>query len=83
MIVLHWIALTWIDYINVAEEESNIKKVKPVAISDVKNKLKKKSDVINKRGPMKAVHPVDSMQKKLSMLDLLNIDLQSSGLAYS
>ncbi|XP_012233947.1 serine-rich adhesin for platelets-like [Linepithema humile] len=40
------------------------KKEKSIAISDVKNKLKKKSEVINKKGPMKAVHPVDSMQKK-------------------
>ncbi|XP_072757693.1 uncharacterized protein [Anoplolepis gracilipes] len=40
------------------------KEEKSFAISDVKNKLKKRTDVVNKRGPMKAVHPVDNMQKK-------------------
>ncbi|CAL1682192.1 unnamed protein product [Lasius platythorax] len=44
--------------------QSDSKKEKPIAISDVKNKLKKRTDVVNKRGPMKAVHPVDNMQKK-------------------
>lgn len=45
------------------------KKEKSIAISEVKNKLKKKSEVINKKGPMKAVHPVDSMQKKRGILN--------------
>lgn len=40
------------------------KKEKYIAISDVKSKLKKRTDMVNKRGPMKAVHPVDNMQKK-------------------
>ncbi|XP_071555122.1 uncharacterized protein [Temnothorax nylanderi] len=40
------------------------KKEKSIGINDVKNKLKKKSDVVSKRGPMKAVHPVDNMQNK-------------------
>lgn len=40
------------------------KKEKSVAISNVKNKLKKRTSIINKRGPMKAVHPVDNMQKE-------------------
>lgn len=34
------------------------------AIIDVKNKLKKKSGVINNKGPMKAVHPVSTIQRK-------------------
>lgn len=46
------------------------KKEKSIAISDVKNKLKKRSDVVSKRGPMKAVHPVDNMQKKRGILNL-------------
>lgn len=49
------------------------KKEKFIAISDVKNKFKKRTDVVNKRGPMKAVHPVDNMQKKGSMFNLLTI----------
>lgn len=48
--------------------KSESKKEKSIAISDVKNKLKKRSDVISKRGPLKAVHPVDNMQKKRGML---------------
>lgn len=51
--------------------QSDSKKEKPIAISDVKNKLKKRTDVVNKRGPMKAVHPVDNMQKKGGMFNLL------------
>ncbi|XP_011643221.1 GATA zinc finger domain-containing protein 14-like isoform X2 [Pogonomyrmex barbatus] len=43
-------------------------KEKSIAMSDVKNKLKKRSDVINKKGPLKAVHPVDNMQKKEASL---------------
>jgi len=50
------------------------KKEKSIAISDVKNKLKKRSDVVNKRGPLKAVHPVDNMQKKRGRLSLLNLN---------
>ncbi|XP_011054299.1 PREDICTED: LOW QUALITY PROTEIN: uncharacterized protein LOC105146012 [Acromyrmex echinatior] len=46
----------------VAKSDSG--KEKSIAISDVKNKLKKRSDVINKRGPMKAVHPLDNIQKR-------------------
>lgn len=46
------------------------KKEKSIAISDVKNKLKKRTNIINKRGPMKAVHPVDNMQKE-GMFSLL------------
>ncbi|XP_071631125.1 uncharacterized protein [Temnothorax longispinosus] len=46
-----------------AAEPGN-KKEKSMGISDVKNKLKKRSDVVSKRGPMKAVHPVDNMQNK-------------------
>ncbi|XP_018374920.1 PREDICTED: uncharacterized protein LOC108768813 isoform X2 [Trachymyrmex cornetzi] len=46
----------------VAKSDSG--KEKSIAISDVKNKLKKRSDVVNKRGPMKAVHPVDNIQKR-------------------
>jgi len=55
--------------------KSENKKEKSIAISDVKNKLKKRSDVISKRGPLKAVHPVDNMQKKRGMLNLLNENL--------
>ncbi|XP_070153122.1 putative leucine-rich repeat-containing protein DDB_G0290503 [Polyergus mexicanus] len=44
------------------------KKEKFIAISDVKNKFKKRTDVVNKRGPMKAVHPVDNMQKKGTLI---------------
>lgn len=44
------------------------KKEKFIAISDVKNKLKKRTDIVNKRGPMKAVHPVDNMQKKGTLI---------------
>ncbi|XP_077266307.1 uncharacterized protein LOC143899700 [Temnothorax americanus] len=46
-----------------AAEPGN-KEEKSIGISDVKNKLKKRSDVVSKRGPMKAVHPVDNMQNK-------------------
>jgi len=46
------------------------KKEKSIAISDVKNKLKKRTNIMNKRGPMKAVHPVDNMQKE-GMFSLL------------
>lgn len=42
----------------------NDKNEKPLAIIDVKKKLKKKSDVVGKKGPIKAMHPVGSMQKK-------------------
>lgn len=52
------------EYISVEVTKPDSKKEKSIAISDVKNKLKKRSDVVNKRGPMKAVHPVDNMQKK-------------------
>ncbi|XP_024879202.1 uncharacterized protein LOC112459375 [Temnothorax curvispinosus] len=49
----------------VAQRRSLEPKSKTVRrISDVKNKLKKRSDVVSKRGPMKAVHPVDNMQNK-------------------
>lgn len=41
----------------------DVKKEKPIAIGDVKSKLKKKSSVINRKGPMKAVHPVSNAQK--------------------
>ncbi|XP_029167296.1 uncharacterized protein LOC114937818 isoform X2 [Nylanderia fulva] len=44
--------------------QSESKKEKCIAINDVKNKLKKRTSIVNKRGPMKAVHPVDNMQKK-------------------
>ncbi|XP_050453341.1 putative uncharacterized protein DDB_G0282133 [Cataglyphis hispanica] len=44
------------------------KKEKFIAISDVKNKFKQRTDVVNKRGPMKAVHPVDNMQKKATLI---------------
>ncbi|KYN44659.1 hypothetical protein ALC56_00653 [Trachymyrmex septentrionalis] len=44
--------------------KSNSGKEKSIAVSDVKNKLKKRSDVVNKRGPMKAVHPLDNIQKR-------------------
>lgn len=54
---------------------SENKKEKSIAISNVKNKLKKRSDVISKRGPMKAVHPVDNMQKKRGILNLLKESL--------
>jgi len=46
--------------------KSDSGKEKSIAISDVKNKLKKRSEliVINKRGPMKAVHSLDNIQKR-------------------
>lgn len=44
-------------------EETN-KNKKLLAINDVKNKLKKKSATVNKKGPLKAVHSVGAMQKK-------------------
>lgn len=37
---------------------------KSLAIIDVKNKLKKKLNIVSNKGPMKAVHPVGAMQKK-------------------
>ncbi|EFN82286.1 hypothetical protein EAI_09260 [Harpegnathos saltator] len=40
---------------------------KPLAITDVKNKLKKKLGTASNKGPMKAVHPVGTMQKKASL----------------
>lgn len=51
-------------YISAEVAKFDSGKEKSIAISDVKNKLKKRSDVINKRGPMKAVHPVDNIQKR-------------------
>jgi len=51
-------------YISVEVAKSNSGKEKSIAVSDVKNKLKKRSDVVNKRGPMKAVHPLDNIQKR-------------------
>ncbi|XP_032667577.1 dentin sialophosphoprotein-like isoform X4 [Odontomachus brunneus] len=42
----------------------NDKNEEPLAIIDIKKKLKKKSDIVNKRGPMKAMHSVSSVQKK-------------------
>jgi len=51
-------------YISAETARTDDKKEKSIAISDVKNKLKKRSDVVNKRGPLKAVHPVNNMQKK-------------------
>ncbi|XP_014469962.1 PREDICTED: uncharacterized protein LOC106741974 isoform X2 [Dinoponera quadriceps] len=44
--------------------ELDSKNEKSLAIIDVKNKLKKKVGAVGNRGPMKAVHPVGSMQKK-------------------
>lgn len=40
------------------------KKEKTLAIIDVKNKFKKRSDIVDKRGPIKAVHPVGTMTKR-------------------
>lgn len=60
-----------LEYISAEATKPDSKKEKSIAISDVKNKLKKRSDVVNKRGPMKAVHPVDNMQKKRGMSNLL------------
>lgn len=51
-------------YISAEAAGLNSKNVKLLAINDVKNKLKKKSDIVGKRGPMKAVHPERNMQKK-------------------
>ncbi|XP_032667575.1 dentin sialophosphoprotein-like isoform X2 [Odontomachus brunneus] len=45
----------------------NDKNEEPLAIIDIKKKLKKKSDIVNKRGPMKAMHSVSSVQKKVSL----------------
>lgn len=45
-------------------ETTDSKKEKSLAIIDVKNKLKKKFSTVNNKGPMKAVHPVGTMQKK-------------------
>ncbi|XP_014485310.1 PREDICTED: uncharacterized protein LOC106749902 isoform X2 [Dinoponera quadriceps] len=39
---------------------------KPLAIIDIRNKLKKKSDMVGKSGPVKAMHLVGTMQKKVS-----------------
>ncbi|XP_011350072.2 uncharacterized protein LOC105286669 [Ooceraea biroi] len=47
--------------------EYDVKKEKPIAIGDVKNRLKKRSSVINKKGPMKALHPVNNVQKRASL----------------
>ncbi|XP_011685031.1 PREDICTED: uncharacterized protein LOC105448247 isoform X2 [Wasmannia auropunctata] len=49
-----------------SKKENSIAVSAPV-LSDVKNKLKKRSDVVNKRGPVKAVHPVDNMKKRASL----------------
>ncbi|XP_012539729.1 uncharacterized protein LOC105838594 [Monomorium pharaonis] len=43
--------------------KSECGKEKSIGLNDVKNKLKKRSDIINKKGPIRAVHPVDNMQK--------------------
>ncbi|XP_032663809.1 serine-rich adhesin for platelets-like isoform X2 [Odontomachus brunneus] len=48
--------------VNTAELDA--KNEKSLAIIDVKNKLKKKLGVVSSRGPIKAVHPVGTMQKK-------------------
>lgn len=53
-----------VEYISVEAARPDSTKEKSIGVNDVKNKLKKRSDVVNKRGPMKAVHPVDNMQKK-------------------
>lgn len=58
-------------FISVETTGLDSKKEKSIALSDVKNKLKKRSDVVSKKGPMKAVHPVDNMQRKRGILDLL------------
>ncbi|KAL0121646.1 hypothetical protein PUN28_006863 [Cardiocondyla obscurior] len=47
---------------------SDSKKEKFSIMSDVKNKLKKRSDVTKLKGPMKAMHPVNDMQKKRASL---------------
>lgn len=44
-----------------AELDSKNKKLS--TIIDVRNKFEKNSDVISKRGPMKAMHPINTMQK--------------------
>ncbi|XP_017882616.1 uncharacterized protein LOC108626459 isoform X2 [Ceratina calcarata] len=46
----------------------DIQKEKPSVISTVKNKLKKKigTDVVNKKGPMKAILPIGIMQRRES-----------------
>ncbi|KYM81861.1 hypothetical protein ALC53_07653 [Atta colombica] len=51
---------------NSRKAKSDSGKEKSIAISDVKNKLKKRSEliVVNKRGPMKAVHSLDNIQKR-------------------
>ncbi|KYM93823.1 hypothetical protein ALC62_15524 [Cyphomyrmex costatus] len=49
--------------------KSNKEKERSIAISEVKNKLKKKSDLVNKKGPIKAVHPVDNMKKRRVSLE--------------
>jgi len=46
-----------------AETEHVLAKEKPIAIGDVKSKLKKNSTIINKKGPMKAVHPINNIQR--------------------
>ncbi|XP_031827554.1 uncharacterized protein LOC116424805 [Nomia melanderi] len=48
---------------------SNFEKEKPTIVNTVKTKLKKNVsvDVINKRGPMKAILPIGSMQKRESI----------------
>ncbi|XP_011865634.1 PREDICTED: uncharacterized protein LOC105560805 isoform X2 [Vollenhovia emeryi] len=51
-----------------AEGGPDSKKEKSIAMSDVKSLLKKRTDAVSKRGPMKAVHPVDNMQKKRASL---------------
>jgi len=44
--------------------EHVIAKEKHIAIGDVKSKLKKNSTIINKKGPMKAVHPINNIQRE-------------------
>lgn len=68
-------------YIPVNTAELDAKNEKPLAITDVKNKLKKKLGVASSRGPMKAVHPVGTMQKKSKfiLLTVFKIITQSLG----
>ncbi|XP_076278330.1 uncharacterized protein LOC143208122 [Lasioglossum baleicum] len=53
---------------------TNFDKEKPTVVEAVKNKLKKKigGDVINKKGPLKAVLPIGNMQKRDSINKKIN-----------